>query len=291
MDRLKIIVKLFRVHQWVKNVLCFAGLFFAQKLLDGDAVLSALRCFFAFSFAASGVYILNDLSDLERDRVHPKKRSRPLPSGRISRSAAWALLALSFAGSTVLAVGLSRWISVLLLAYVAQNFLYSWGLKKVPILDVFIVSSGFVWRALAGVLAVNAPVSSWLVLCTFLLSLLISFAKRKSEFVSLGESAGDHRDALRGYTLAQLDSYLSIMAGCAILCYALYCLDVRTIEKFGHNLLITFPFVVFGILRFLHVATNADESDPILVFFKDRALVLSALSWGLSLMGLLYFAH
>jgi 4-hydroxybenzoate polyprenyltransferase len=229
----------------------------AHLQAQGQRVLNVLLATAAFCLGASAIYLLNDVMDVESDRRHPTKRLRPIAAGLVSVRTALATSAVCVVAALVLAHLATppggfdvAWV---VLAYMAQNFAYSMGLKRIGILDAFLIAFGFLLRVLAGGLAADAPVSRWLMLCTFFLALFLAFCKRRAEIDLLGDDAGEHRKNLRDYTTGFLDQAAGVLAGCAILAYSMYAVDVETIARYsgGELLVWTVPFVVFGLFRYL----------------------------------------
>jgi len=243
--------RLLRPQQWVKNVLVFAALIFARKLFDPHAFLFASLAFGAFCLASSSVYVVNDLIDVERDRLHPEKRHRPIASGAVLAGPA-TLLALALTG---VSLGLAFWIGrsfgLAVLIYLSMTHFYSLAGKNVVVLDVMLIAAGFVIRAAGGALAIGVPMSNWFILCTLFLALFIALEKRKAELLALEGSAGRTRPVLGTYTLSALSAYTTTSMGGVLISYALYLLDLRHLSERSFQLLaLTFPFVMFAIFRY-----------------------------------------
>ena len=273
------LLKLMRPKQWTKNAFVFGALFFAQRLFDLGAVASVLQTFVAFSLISSSVYVLNDLVDVEKDRLHPKKRFRPLASGAVSRKAGTLL------GITLLlvALGLAWSVGLPVLAIVASYFVlniaYSFGLKHVAMLDLFIIALGFVLRVLSGAYAIPVEPSPWLLLCTLLLALFLGICKRRSEFIVLQDEATSHRKNLGEYSEKLLDQLIGIVAAVTIMAYSLYTLD----SPVGRLMIYTIPFVIYAMFRYLFLVYRRDEGgEPAEILLGDRPFITSCLLWGLS---------
>jgi len=268
-----------RPHQWIKNLLVFAPLVWAQRLGRIESVIAASITFVAFCLLASAIYLMNDLLDLERDRSHPEKRNRPLASGRLSpRTAAWTSVALVGASAVAGAVyGFWPW----LLAYLAINIAYSFGLKRVVILDAMCISFGFLIRVEVGGAAIHEPVSAWLFLCTFFVALLLAFCKRRHELTILGEDSAQHRPSLEHYSPEFLDQMIAPLGALTVTAYAVYTVDPATKAKFGStDLVYTVPFVVFGIFRYLFlVHQRAEGGNPSRLLVKDKSMLINVLLW------------
>ena len=278
------LLQAFRMPHWIKNSFVLAPVLFAGMFFTPLALGQGMLAVAVFCLLASGVYLINDVRDIEQDRAHPRKRNRPVASGRVSLGTAVAtgvglmVLGLTLAG----AVGL-RWPSSIFggagllvwsVAYVALNILYSWWLKHHLIIDVITISFGFVLRAMAGAAAINVLVSPWMVVCTFTLCLFIALTKRRAEVESF---TGDQAVASRGvnvaYNLVDLNVMIAISASMAIITYALYCLAPHTVAVTvgSPNLIWTIPLVVYGVFRFNRL-TRTNPDDPVAVLVRDRAM-------------------
>ncbi len=281
------IAKSLRPHQWVKNVLVFGGLLFSRSMLDPHLVVLSLQAFFSFCMAASSVYLLNDLNDYEADRLHPIKRKRPLAAGLISPVFVFrvmcglAVLSLVSAFATNVAFGSAITI------YLVMNVAYSLRLKQVEILDVMIIAMGFVLRAVGGCVAISVMPSPWLILCTMTLALLVGFGKRRNELLVLQDDAENHRTCLRGYSVGFIDHLMTISAAAAVVSYALYTMADGTIHS--PALIVTIPFVLYGIFRFLFlVHQKQDGGDPTRLFVSDRPMLVNAACWAIAALAVVY---
>jgi len=279
-----------RPRQWSKNVFVLAGIVFAGRLFEARAELRVLACFALFCAASSALYLANDVADRASDVHHPLKRTRPIASGRLSPSlaiAASAVLTLVALAGTAL---LNRATLAVTAAYLASTFAYSLGLKRAFLLDVMIVAAGFVLRAVAGASCIEAEISPWLLVCSFLLSLFLALGKRRAELVLLGQNATDHRVALGSYSLPLVDSWLTALAGASIVSYALYTQSPRTVEHFGTtNLLYTVPFVIYALFRYQHHVVRQDAGgDPGSLLLQDPGLWISLLAWAITAAVVIY---
>ncbi len=270
-----------RPQQWIKNLFLFAALVFSGHLFITGDLARILLGFLFFSLAASGIYIFNDITDLERDKLHPVKSRRPLPSGQITAGAAWGasvfLIAAGLGGSSLL----GRPFFLVLLTYVAVNVLYSLYLKNVVILDVMTIAAGFVLRVLGGAVIISVPTSEWLIICTVLLSLFLGFSKRRHELTMLESSADNHRSVLQHYSPTFLDQMIGIVTASTVMSYVLYTISEDTVLKFGtKDLIYTVPFVLYGIFRYLYLVHKKDEGgDPTRLALTDRPLLLNTILW------------
>lgn len=270
-----------RPHQWVKNSLIFGGLIFSHSLLQWDAIRLSLEAFVIFCGASSGVYLLNDLCDLDQDRKHPTKRLRPLAAGAVSPPAACLVMVALLAGAVAGALMLSRTFTLILAAYVLVNVAYSFGLKRVAILDAMLVAVGFVLRAVAGAVVIGVQASPWLILCTLVLALVVAFGKRRHELTLLQGEAAEHRASLQGYSVPLIDLMVAISGATAVVTYGLYTMADETLARFGtRSLVLTTPFVLYGVLRYVYlVLQNEREGDPARLFLTDAPTLVNALLW------------
>jgi 4-hydroxybenzoate polyprenyltransferase len=285
------LLKAMRPQQWVKNLLVFAGVLFARRLFELDRLLVASAAFGLFCLASGGIYVINDLLDLEQDRRHPDKRLRPLACGRLKVPVAIAGGGLALLVSLWGAFRLHPVFGGIAGLYVAQNLLYSKYLKHVVILDVMLIGFGFVLRAVGGAVAVEVEVSSWLILCTFLLALFLGFSKRRQEIVRLKEAGEGHRSVLTDYSPQFLDTMIGIVTAATLMSYALYTTSEQTVQKFHtRHLILTLPFVLYGIFRYLYLMHLQEKGDnPTEVLLKDPAMQVNLLLWVLAVVGIIYF--
>jgi 4-hydroxybenzoate polyprenyltransferase len=283
------LVQAMRPHQWVKNLLVLAPLVFAHRIHVAADVVSAVLAFVVFCMVSSAVYLWNDVLDREADAQHPTKRTRPIASGALSPGAAIAAcLALAVGGCALAVVVSARSQHPVLLAfwvwpvlYAALNVAYSLHLKHRVILDCLCIAFGFVIRVHAGAVAIAVPTSSWILLCTFFFALFLAFCKRREEVARSGGSSATRR-TIKDYDLPFLDQMIAPLAALSILSYALYTVSEATIREHGNrNLLVTVPFVTFGVFRYLFLVHRRGEGgDPARLLFRDRQLVLSGLLYG-----------
>lgn len=277
-----------RPQQWIKNSLVFAGVIFSQQLAVPEAVWSSVLSFGLFVLASGGIYLLNDLLDLEADRAHPVKRRRPLAAGElpvgVALIAAAALLGCALVGAFLAQLPLGA----ILTLYVAANLAYSTWLKHVVVLDVLLVASGFLLRAAAGAVAVLTPISPWLYLCTLLAALLVILGKRRSELALLGPQAATHRRNLARYATVPLDRWLQGIALTTAVAYVLYTLFSPATSG-NPKLIATAPFVAFGLARYLRLARAPGKGEsPEALLFRDPWLLASVVLWAATVLALLY---
>ncbi|MGQ9642765.1 MAG: decaprenyl-phosphate phosphoribosyltransferase [Ignavibacterium sp.] len=283
-------LKLIRVPQWIKNFFVFVPLLFSLHLFDKEYLLLSLKAFVVFSLASSFVYVVNDLIDIEADKAHPKKKNRPLPSGRIKKSSA---LILSIV--LLLVVLLSyfffnpQFISFLY-AFLFLNILYSFYLKHIVILDIFSIAAGFSIRVLAGAAVIEVPVSSWLILTTMFISLFLGVMKRHSELVQVADSNKVTRKVLAEYSTNFTNQMATVAASGVIICYALYTVSQRTVSVFNtENLIYTTPFVVFGIFRYMYLEyQNNQGENTTQVMMTDIPMILTVISYAVVTVLIIY---
>jgi 4-hydroxybenzoate polyprenyltransferase len=281
---LKDLITLLRPKQYYKNFLIFAGIVFSGNLLNTALLITSILGFMAFCLASSGQYIFNDIMDREKDKKHPKKRNRPIAAGRVKIPVAAILSALLLVSSILLSFHLKFEFMVAVVAYLVMNFLYSSALKQIVLLDVFVISGGFVLRAIAGCLLLSVAISPWLVVCTLLLALFLALGKRRNELLILGSDAKSHRNTLGEYTINAIDQMLSMTASATIVAYSLY-------TFFSHsNLMLTIPIVIYALYRYI-LLINKGNSDANELIFKDRGIVASVLVWILVVLVMLYVRY
>lgn len=287
----KHLLKAMRLRQWTKNSFVFFALIFDKQLFHADAFLRTLEGFFLFCLISSAVYLFNDLADIEADRQHPEKKHRPLASGKLPVSVAVTAALILALISISLGYLLAPAFSAIVAIYFTVNLLYSNWLKHIPILDVLIVSSGFVLRVGAGVALITVErFSPWLYMITVLFSLYIGFGKRRAEMTLLSHGATSHRKVLDGYTIPLLDQYITIVSGMTIVAYSLYTFSAPNLPE-NDSMMLTIPFVVYGIFRYLQlIHTGHAAGAPDEVALKDRPLQITVLLWGLAVLAVFYLS-
>ena len=289
-------LKLLRVEQWVKNLFVFVPLFFSGSIKNLDLLSKSIFAFIIFSLAASVVYILNDYNDIEADRQHPEKRKRPLASGAISKPKALSILA----GLVVVDIALILFaqfyfneilwkFATIIGVYFVMNLAYTFKLKHVPIIDIFIIATGFVLRVLAGGYITGIKISQWAVLLTFVLALVLAIGKRRGE-LSNAQVSGKTRRALDGYNVQFADITLSISVTLAIICYLMFTLSPEVQARFHERVFYTVIFVVFAFLRYLQqtLVYNRTES-PTKIVYRDRYIQVTLLLWVATFLIQIYF--
>lgn len=289
------LLKLIRPHQWLKNVFVMIPMFFGGSLLAPSDIRASVVTFFAFSFIASSVYCFNDIIDVEADRRHPVKCKRPIASGAISVRSAWALMALMFllsVGTVCLLDTYTHVINVglVILIYYILNILYCSKLKQYAIVDVCIIAFGFVLRVLAGGFATDIALSKWLVLMTFLLTLFLSFAKRRDDVLRMNETGEPPRKNTIRYNLTFINQAITITASVTLVCYIMYTVSPEVVNRFHSDLLyLTSVFVLLGLLRYIQITVVDKRSgDPTKMMLRDRFTQCVVLLWALTFLVLIY---
>jgi 4-hydroxybenzoate polyprenyltransferase len=273
-------IQALRPKQWLKNGFVFAPLLFGKAFLDPHKVWLALIAFALFSAMASAVYILNDILDVERDRAHPTKKDRPIASGRLPIPIAAALGVALGGGALAYAFVRMPDFATLLLIYAVINVAYSLGLKHVVILDIFAIAVGFVLRVFGGAVAIEVEASRWLLTCTIFIRLFLAACKRRGEITLVGDSAAT-RAVLRSYSIGYVDQIINLSAAGTVMTYALYTLDPVTIAKLHtHDLIFTLPFVIYGVLRYMHMIQHKGVGgSPTEALLKDRMILLTVVGY------------
>ncbi len=270
-----------RPKQWVKNGFVFTALIFSKNVFEPVLFFRVTVAFVVFCLISGVVYIINDVFDLERDRLHPSKRDRPIASGDLS-----VPVAVTFALSLLLIILASVFfisvrLCLILLAYFILNLAYSMKLKEIVLLDVFSIAAGFVIRVFSGALVIQVSISSWLIVCTILLSLFLAFSKRRHEIVILEGYAVDHRKILSEYSTTFLDQMISVVTASTVISYALYTMSEETVAKFHtQKLIYTVPFVLYGIFRYLYlIHQKSGGGDPTAHLLTDVPLIVNIMLW------------
>lgn len=284
------LVKAARPHQWVKNLFVAAPLVFAQLMYDPQALVRTCLAVLCFCLLSSAVYLLNDVVDVEKDRAHPLKRFRPVASGALPLGTAKLAAAVCAVGSLAAGLWLNWQFAAVGAGYLLLNLAYSFGLKRVPFVDVGCIALGFLLRVLGGAFAIPVPPSGWLLACTLLLAALLGFGKRAHELRVAGERGGIQRDVLEAYHPKVLKSLLIILAGLTVITYAAYTQSPHALTYFGtRSLVITVPFAAFGIYRFLRIAGGkVDAESPTESMLKDRLFLLNLILYAGTIVFVIY---
>jgi 4-hydroxybenzoate polyprenyltransferase len=286
---LRALIKAMRPRQWIKNGILLAPLLFDTQITQVSPLLRSLAALILFCLLSSAVYLVNDLYDIEADRQHPKKKDRPIASGKLPVSIAIGAVVGLLIFCLVVGYLLSPWLALIELAYFLLMLLYSRWLKHVPLIDVLVIAAGFELRVMAGLSVITVKYfSPWLFVVTTLLALFIGFGKRRSELAVLAEGATAHRRVLDGYTIPLLDQIITIVSTATIMVYSLYTFSAE-ITPGSHTMMLTIPFVLYGILRYLwliqvkHVGGAPEDA-----LMTDRPLQVTVVLWGLAVFIFLY---
>lgn len=274
-------IQLIRPQQWLKNFFIFAPLFFSGNLMDLDKLCYCAMAFLAFSLNASSIYIINDYKDIENDKLHPTKKLRPLAAGTVSKGTAIGMFSFLAITSLILAFGTDLYLGIVISIYFVMNLFYSFGLKKVSLIDIFVIALGFVLRVTAGGVVTGIEISHWLYIMTFLIALFIAFAKRRDDVLLQMETGEKMRKAVSGYNLDFISSAISILCGILIVSYLLYITSPEITSRFQNkHAYISTLFVIMGVLRYLQITLVEQKSgSPTKVLIKDSFLQITVFLW------------
>ena len=288
---LRALLRTMRPKQWPKNVVVYAPLVFDEKLFQPELFLRTTIAFVLFCLISSTVYIINDLADIEKDRLHPKKRSRPLAAGQLSPTVA-AIAAVSF---VLISIPAALWLdgafSLILFGYLALNIAYSFYLKNIVVVDVLVLAAGFVLRVAGGVVVVEvARFSPWLYLCITLGALFLGFGKRRHELMLLEDNADAHRAILAEYTVPFLDQLIALVTSTLVIAYSLYTFSAPNVPA-NHTMMLTIPIVLYGLFRYLYlIHVKKEGGAPDELVFRDRPLLATGLLWVVAVVVVLYLS-
>jgi 4-hydroxybenzoate polyprenyltransferase len=279
-----------RPEQWTKNLVVFAGLLFGLRLFDTTAILKSIAAFGVFCLLAGVVYLVNDVMDREADQRHPLKRHRPIASGALSPQVATVAAVVIAAGSLGAAWTLGKPFFAVALAYVTLQTLYSGPLKHMVILDVLTIAFGFVFRAAAGAVVVDVPISHWLLICTVLLALFLGLSKRRHELILLEDGATSHRRILEEYSPYLLDQMIGVVTATTLMAYIIYTVSPETTQRFGTEWLgLTIPFPLYGIFRYLYlVHQKKGGGSPSTMLLTDKPLLICVALWACAVVLIIY---
>ena len=285
------ILESMRPQQWLKNFFIFAPLIFSQNVTNPDLFKKSLLAFAVFCLLSGALYILNDLKDMAEDKLHPLKSRRPIAAEKLKRSHAVIAFVVVSLISFLLCLLLNLNFFYIALFYFVLQMAYSFRLKHVVILDVFIVAAGFFIRVIAGGLAIEVYISPWLLICTALLALFLAMSKRRHEIILLEQDAENHRPILKEYSPYLLDQMIAVVTASIVIAYCLYTISEETVTKFGTTKLIfTVPFVLYGIFRYLYLIHQKSEGGtPEVLILKDKPLLLDIFFWIVSASVIIYF--
>lgn len=286
MSKIAAFIKLLRPKQWIKNLFVIAPLIFAKHVFEYDYIVKIVVAFVLFCLISSSVYVLNDIIDCEKDRLHPKKKNRPIASGLISKAEAIVLLVITLPLVIGISFFVDRFFGLAILFYFINNVLYSYRIKNMVILDVMSIAIGFLLRVIGGALIIKVNISPWILLCTLLLSLFLGFSKRRNELVVLENGAENHRKILEEYSLEFIDNMLSIVTASTVMAYCLYTFSAN---NGNFRMMITIPFVLYGIFRYQYIIYKKNEGgSPEDAVLSDMPLMFSILLWGIISIIILY---
>ncbi|MEK6636385.1 MAG: decaprenyl-phosphate phosphoribosyltransferase [Planctomycetota bacterium] len=282
-----------RPEQWIKNFFVFTALLFSKNLLNLSKDIDALVGFIIFCMITGCAYMINDLVDLEKDKLHPTKSQRPIASGRLNKTTAIKITTIICLVSLSFAFYINSFFGIIVLTYFLLNIGYSIYFKNIVIIDVVTIASGFVLRVLGGAVIISVTSSQWLILCTILLSLFLGFSKRRHELVLLEDNATGHRKVLEHYSPYFLDQMISVVTASTVICYALYTMSKDTIEKLGTSKLIyTIPFVLYGIFRYLYLVHQKEKGgSPTEIVFTDKPMIVNIILWVIASIVFIYIMH
>ncbi len=282
-----------RPEQWIKNLFVFTALLFSKNLLNLSKDIEVLAGFVIFCMITGGTYLINDLVDLEKDKLHPVKSQRPIASGKLRKTTAIKMLIPVCCVGLFLAFHMSFFFGIIVLAYFFLNIGYSLYLKSIVIIDVVSIAAGFVLRVLGGAVIISVTASQWLILCTILLALFLGFSKRRHELVLLEGGAAEHRSVLEHYNAYFLDQMISVVTASTVICYALYTMSKDTVEKLGTSKLIyTIPFVLYGIFRYLYLVHQKENGgSPTEIMFTDKPMIINVSLWVITVIVFIYVVH
>jgi 4-hydroxybenzoate polyprenyltransferase len=285
---IKAIIKLLRPKQWVKNSFVLAAIIFSGKFLDTNILAKNIAVMFMFCLTSSCVYILNDIIDVEKDRCHPKKKFRPIASGDVSITQAVILGIILLLIVVLGTYKINPLALIIIVVYLVLNVLYSFKLKHIIIIDVMVITLGFVLRIECGSVVASVSLSPWLILCTILLSLFLALNKRKSEIIELDTKGASHRKILEDYSVDLIDRMLNLVTPSILISYCLY--TFNSVQS--RNMMLTIPFIIYGIFRYEYLMTkNNAGGKPEDVFFKDKPFLINIILWGVSILTIIYFKN
>jgi decaprenyl-phosphate phosphoribosyltransferase len=292
LPNISVISKFIRIHQWVKNMILFLPVFFGGRFFDKPLLLNTLFTFIGFSFIASAVYVFNDIRDIAHDRLHPEKRNRPLAAGLLSVNLAWGIFCfLLVVGVAIFLFLINKpaiWLAVGL--YLSMNVVYSMWLKHVAIIDVVILSVGFLVRIYLGSAATGVELSHWIIIMTFLGALFLAFAKRRDDVLLLNSTGIKARSNLDGYNLEFVNAAIVLTGAVVVVAYIMYTTSTEIVANNGRWVFTTTFFVIIGVLRYLQITLVDQKSgNPTRVFLQDKFLIINTLAWIAAFSIILYW--
>lgn len=278
-------IKLMRPKQWIKNLFVLAALVFSKKFIEIDAIVDSALLFIYFTVISSIIYVFNDLVDADRDKHHPKKKNRPIASGKITKNKSIFFIVFLIIIACLMGINFKVDVNLVIALYILNNIFYTFGLKNNIIIDVMMISIGFLLRVVTGALVLDVYISSWIIICTFFLSMLMALGKRRSEMISLEKKASCHRDNLQIYSIKLIDYMLLICVACTIITYSLYTI----LEYESQIFMITIFFVFYGIFRYVYLLLSGDGRMPEEIIIGDKPLLLDICIFGISCILILLY--
>jgi 4-hydroxybenzoate polyprenyltransferase len=270
------LIELMRPKQWIKNFFVFAALIFSKKFIYLPYLIKTLHAFICFCLISSSVYILNDIVDEKKDKLHPKKKTRPIAAGVVEKKEAIIFLIILIPITLIFSIYVDVYFFMILSFYLINNILYTFKLKHMVIIDVMSIAAGFIFRVVGGALAIGVIVSPWILVCTMLLSMFLALSKRRNELIILDNNAGNHREILKEYSLPFIDNMLSTITASIVMAYSLYTFFAYT-EKY---MMLTIPFVLYGIFRYQYIVYKENKGgSPDEIVITDIPLLINIILW------------
>jgi 4-hydroxybenzoate polyprenyltransferase len=288
---MKALIISLRPRQWIKNFFVFVPLIYSKYLFDVDRFVKCLEAFIIFCLISGAVYLINDIGDRDQDKIHPEKCKRPIARGDLKVGTAAKSSAVLVAAGLTAAFSMDFRIGIIVLGYFVLNLSYSFYLKQIVILDVMAIAAGFLLRVLGGAFAISVQPTDWLLICGALLALFLGFGKRRNELVRLEDGGNSHRKVLQHYSPYYLDQMIAVVTASTVMSYILYTISYETVQRFGSTkLLLTSPFVCYGIFRYLYLIHKKGQGgDPANSFMSDVSLIVNVVLWAFSAAILIYF--
>lgn len=283
-------IKFIRIHQWIKNTFVFIPAFFAAKINEIENIKLLLIAFLSFSLVASSIYVINDYVDIEKDKIHPTKSKRPLAAGKITKNEAKILFCVIFLLGISLAFFLNNGFLGIVIGYFVMNLLYCFYLKKIALIDILIISFGFLLRVIAGGVVLGIILSKWLIILTFLLALFLGFSKRRDDVLLMNNEGFMARKSVEGYNLEFINAAMVVLAAVIVVAYIMYAIspDLATRLHTEYSYITVFPVLV-GVLRYFQITFVEQKSaDPTQILVKDKFIIITVLSWVIMNLFLIY---
>jgi 4-hydroxybenzoate polyprenyltransferase len=282
-----------RPHHWVKNFFVFIPVFFAGEIFEFYHLRDLFLGFLSFSIVSSSVYLFNDIRDIEKDKMHARKKMRPIASGKVKVQTAIAMSVLCLITGILVSLKIDHMFTLVLGIYFLINILYSFGLKSISILDIIIISIGFVLRISAGGIIAGVPISSWLIIMVFLLAMFLAIAKRRDDLLVFLNSGKIMRKSIENYNLEFINSVLTLISGIIMVSYIMYTISVEVSQRMHSDYLyLTSIFVISGLMRYLQIVfVENDSGSPVRILFRDRFIQITLLGWIISFYVIIYVGN